>query len=82
MLFQGTEKYPDESEYMAYIKDNGGSNNAFTTMEDTNFHFECSNEGFEGALDRLAQFFICPIFSQESTEKEVNAVDSEYNMSL
>ena len=67
MLFQGTEKYPDESEYSRYIKHNGGYDNGGTTTDDTAFHFECSNEAFEGALDRLACFFICPTFSEAST---------------
>ena len=80
MLFQGTEKYPDESEYGVYISNHGGSNNAYTDDTDTNFHFDVSNDGFEGALDRLAQFFICPTFTESSTQREVNAVDSEFNM--
>jgi insulysin len=82
MLFQGTDKYPGENEYSEYIKNNGGYDNAFTSQTDTNYHFECSNEAFEGALDRLAQFFICPSFSTSAAEREVNAVDSEYNMAL
>ena len=82
MLFQGTKKYPDITEYSKYISDNGGYDNAFTGQTYTNFHFDCSNEAFEGALDRLAQFFICPTFSEAATEKEANAVDSEWNMSM
>lgn len=39
MLFQGTEKYPKESEYMEFMAKNGGYNNAFTSTQDTNFHF-------------------------------------------
>lgn len=30
----------------------------------------------------FAQFFISPSFKQDSTEREMNAVDSEYNQSL
>ena len=82
MLFQGTEKYPDESEYMEFLSKNGGSDNAFTSMTDTNFHFAVSNGAFEEALDRLSQFFISPKFSEASTDREANAVDSEYKMSL
>ena len=78
----GSEKYPDENEYTEYIKNNGGFDNAFTDNTKTNYHFTVSNEGFEGALDRFAQFFICPNFSENSTEQEMKAVDSEYNMSL
>ena len=82
MLFQGTEKYPDENEYNKYISDNAGTNNAYTDLVNTNFHFDCANNAFEGALDRLAQFFISPTFSEKSSEKEMKAVDSEFNQSL
>jgi insulysin len=82
MLFMGTEKYPNENEYSEYIKNNGGYNNAYTSLINTNYHFECSNEAFEGALDRFAQFFIAPLLGADQTDREMNAVDSEYNMSL
>ena len=81
MLFMGTEKYPDENEYSEYIKNNGGYNNAFTSLTETNYHFETSNEGFERALDMFAQFFIAPILGESSTEREMKAIDSEFNMS-
>ena len=64
------------------MTNNGGSNNAYTSLTDTNYHFDCSNEAFEEGLDRLAQFFICPSFSESASEREVNAVDSEFKMSL
>ena len=35
MLFLGTEKYPDENDYSAYLNTNGGSSNAFTSAEET-----------------------------------------------
>ena len=82
MLFQGNEKYPGENDYSEYIKDHGGYSNANTWLENTNFHFEVSNEGFEGALDIFSQFFISPSFKEDSAAREVKAVDSEYNMSL
>ena len=40
MLFLGSEKYPDESSYAAYLGKHGGSSNAYTADEDTNFYFE------------------------------------------
>lgn len=82
MLFMGTEKYPEENEYSKFISDNGGNENAFTTLEDTNYHFDISNEEFEKALDMFAQFFICPLFNQNSVEKEMKAVDSEFKNAL
>ena len=54
MLFMGTEKYPSENEYAEFITNNGGYNNAFTSLTDTNYHFEVSNEAFGDALDRFA----------------------------
>ena len=82
MLFQGTEKYPGENEYSEFIGNNGGYDNAYTSLTDTNYHFECSNEAFEEALDRLSQFFISPNFSESAAGREVNAVDSEFNQAL
>jgi len=82
MLFMGTTKYPSENEYSEYIKNNGGNENAWTDLDNTNYQFEVSNEGFQGALDRFAQFFISPLMSESATEREMKAVDSEWNMNL
>ena len=82
MLFLGTEKYPDESDYGNYLKTNGGYNNAYTGGDHTNYHFEIRHEAFEGALDRMAQFFIAPLFTPEFTDREMNAVNSEYQKNL
>lgn len=54
MLFMGTEKYPSENEYGEYIKNNGGYNNAWTSLTDTNYHFDSSNSAFAEALDRFS----------------------------
>mmetsp|Transcript_5240 Transcript_5240/g.7540 ORF Transcript_5240/g.7540 Transcript_5240/m.7540 type:complete len:1284 (-) Transcript_5240:110-3961(-) len=39
MLFLGTEKYPEENSYESFLNTNGGSTNAYTDMEDTNYYF-------------------------------------------
>ena len=78
MLFMGSEKYPGENEYADFIKNNGGYDNAFTSMTDTNYYLEVSNDGFQEALDRLSQFFISPKLSEGATDREMNAVDSEW----
>ena len=54
MLFMGTEKYKGENEYTEFIKNNGGMNNAYTSLTNTNYHFDCSNEAFNDCLDRFA----------------------------
>jgi len=82
MLFMGTEKYPDENDYNVYLSSHGGSSNAYTDMESTNYHFDVSSDNLEGALDRFAQFFIAPLFQPDSTERELQAVDSEHAKNL
>jgi len=104
MLFLGTDKYPSENDFEQYLGRNGGSSNAFTDMEDTNYYFSVSPLDHEadddsiddveddagappggktsaalgGALDRLAQFMIAPIFNASMVERELRAIDSEY----
>ncbi|MCX6990199.1 MAG: insulinase family protein [Chlamydiae bacterium] len=78
MLFMGTAAYPDESEYMHFIGDNGGKVNAFTASDRTVYMFSVNNEAFEGALDRFSHFFIDPLFSTSSINRELHAVDQEH----
>ncbi|KAI8904966.1 Metalloenzyme, LuxS/M16 peptidase-like protein [Powellomyces hirtus] len=82
LLFMGTEKYPVENDYNQYLSEHGGHSNAFTSVENTNYYFEVTSGHFEGALDRFAQFFITPLFSESCTEREMNAVDSEHKKNL
>ncbi|MGB1238169.1 MAG: insulinase family protein [Pseudomonadales bacterium] len=82
MLFLGTEKYPEAGEYQAFIQSHSGSHNAFTALENTNYYFDIAAESLEPALDRFAQFFISPLFSEKYTNRERNAVHSEYQAKL
>ncbi|VDN41591.1 unnamed protein product [Gongylonema pulchrum] len=92
MLFMGTDKYPSENEYSKFISSHGGVTNAYTSADHTNYHFDIAPEYlsvtllekllFQGALDRFVQFFLCPLFTESATEREVRAVDSEFSNSL
>ncbi|CAI5653421.1 unnamed protein product [Oreochromis niloticus] len=82
MLFLGTEKYPKENEYSQFLSEHAGFSNAFTSREHTNYYFDISHEHLKGALDRFAQFFLCPLFDESCKDREVNAVDSEYEKNL
>ncbi|XP_022094344.1 insulin-degrading enzyme-like [Acanthaster planci] len=82
MLFLGTKKYPSENAYSQFLNQHGGFANAYTSLEHTNFYFDVSHEHLAGALDRFAQFFLSPLFNQDSQEREVNAVDSENEKNL
>lgn len=78
MLFLGTEPYPTAGEYQAFISKHGGSHNAFTAPEHTNYFFDIDPNYLKPALDRFAPFFISPLFSSEYVDRERNAVHSEY----
>ncbi|GAA5882619.1 hypothetical protein JCM16303_002075 [Sporobolomyces ruberrimus] len=82
MLFLGTEKFPDEAEYKTYLSRNSGASNAFTSMDETNYYFDVSPAALPGALARHSQFFTSPLFSPSCTERELNAVDSEFRRNL
>jgi len=82
MLFLGTEKFPDENEYSQFLSNHNGHCNAFTSGQNTNFYFDVSPEHLGGALDRFGQFFISPLFTEDATEREMKAVDSEFANSV
>nr|DAD42406.1 TPA_asm: hypothetical protein HUJ06_000636 [Nelumbo nucifera] len=82
MLFYASEKYPLEDSYSKYITEHGGSTNAFTSSEHTNYYFDVNTDCFEEALDRFAQFFIKPLMSPDATMREIKAVDSENQKNL
>jgi insulysin len=82
MLFLGTEKYPDSGEYHAFINQHGGSNNAWTGAEQTNFFYSIDAEAFEPSLDRFSQFFISPKFDLALVDRERHAIESEFSLKL
>ncbi|KAJ2729183.1 metalloprotease [Coemansia sp. BCRC 34962] len=82
LLFMGTTKYPKENDYNAYLSANGGYSNAYTDLEDTCYYFEVTYDALEGALDRFSQFFIDPLFTEDCTDREVRAVDSEHKKNI
>uniref|UniRef100_A0A8C1A884 Nardilysin b (N-arginine dibasic convertase) n=1 Tax=Cyprinus carpio carpio TaxID=630221 RepID=A0A8C1A884_CYPCA len=80
MVFMGSEKYPAENGFDAFLKRHGGSDNASTDCERTIFKFDVQRKYFREALDRWAQFFIGPLMIPDAVDREVEAVDSEYQM--
>ncbi|XP_058128643.1 insulin-degrading enzyme [Anopheles coustani] len=82
MLFLGTKKYPLEHEYTTFLKEHGGSSNAATFSDMTKYYFDVIPDKLEGALDRFSQFFIAPLFNEEVTDREINAVNSEHEKNL
>ena len=82
MLFLGTDKFPEAGDYQQFIAQHGGSHNAYTSFEHTNYFFDIQAGYLPGALDRFAQFFVAPRFDAVYVEREMNAVEAEYQMGL
>jgi insulysin len=79
MLFLGTETYPDENSFGAFLNENGGASNAYTASEQTNYHFQVKASALKDALHRFSTFFTCPLFTASATARELQAVDSEHS---
>jgi len=82
MLFIQTEAYPEIDGFQHFISANGGSSNAYTALDHTNYFFDVQPSGFREGLDRFAHFFINPVLSAEYSQREKNAVHSEYKMQI
>ena len=82
MLFLGTKKYPEENHYSKFVQTNGGSKNAATGEDYTYYYFDVKNNAFPEAVDIFSQFFKEPLFTETATNRELNAVDSEYKRNL
>ena len=80
MVFMGSEKYPVENDFIQYLTNEGGSTNAFTTSEQTVFFFDVNEDAFVGAVDILAQFFITPLLLKDGVDREIESVESEFQM--
>lgn len=82
MLFMGTKKYPVENEFAQFLTRNGGSHNAYTANDHTNYYFSTKTELLRPSLDRFAQFFLEPLFTANAIEREINAVNSEHEKNV
>ncbi|XXQ37960.1 Insulin-degrading enzyme [Plasmodiophora brassicae] len=82
MLFLGTKKYPDENSFSGFLNRHSGSSNAYTSSENTNYHFDVTRGHLMEALDRFAQFFVAPLFTDSATDRELKAVENEHQKNL
>ena len=86
MLFLGTESFPGDNEYDAFLSQHGGNDNAFTDMEYTCYHYCIPQDGSDGeknvwkALEMFSSFFTCPLLGGEQAHRELNAVESEFEL--
>jgi len=82
MVFMGSEKFPRENEFDAFLNKHGGETNASTDSEATTFYFDCQYQYLFRALERFAQFFISPLIKRNALSRELEALDSEFQSVL
>lgn len=79
MLFLGTEKYPEPNSFQKFVDQNAGVWNAFTAPEHTNYFFQLNADKIDQALDYFSDYFKKPTFDPQYSDKERNAVNSEWS---
>lgn len=82
MIGMGSATFPGEDELKAFLKRHGGSYNASTNADRTQFYLTVTDEHLDGALSRMAAAFAEPLLSASSAGREVRAVDSEFRKNL
>ncbi|PRQ56381.1 putative nardilysin [Rosa chinensis] len=64
---------------ISYLSKHGACSNPYAEVEHTCYHFEVKQEFLKGALTRICGLFVSPLVKNEAMEREVQAVDSEFN---
>ena len=66
MIFMGSTKYPDETEFGNLVAENGGYSNAYTEFEYTNYQFKINYDSLKKALDMKANLLAEPILKGDA----------------
>ena len=82
MLFLGSAAYPQAGELQQFISEHGGSHNAWTGTEHSQFYFDLEQQYFADGLSRFAAMFTAPLFSSDYVEKERQAIEAEFSLKL
>lgn len=80
MLFLGTEKYPEPNSFQKFVDENAGVWNAYTAVDHTNYFYQLNAEKLDESLDYFSDYFKKPTFDPQYSDKERNAVNSEWSM--
>ncbi|XP_011060486.1 PREDICTED: nardilysin-like [Acromyrmex echinatior] len=70
MVFVGSEKYSEETNFKTFIKKRGGFVDVSTDSEQTTFYFTIQEKYLFLALDRFAQGFIKPLMTKDIITRE------------
>ncbi|ALC44693.1 CG10588 [Drosophila busckii] len=79
MIFMGSQKYPAENAFDAFISKCGGFSNAHTENEDTCFYFEVEEQYLDQTLDMFMNLMKAPLMNIDAMARERSAVQSEFD---
>ena len=82
MLFNGTEKYPNENHFSKFVDINNGYSNAYTSDDHTCYHYKVCNEKILESLEIFSDFFINPTLDFNCISREKEAVNAEHCKNL
>ena len=80
LLCLATDKHPGRGDYNDLISKHGGTIDASTKSEYTNYTFYTHNSGVMEALERFSEFFKCPLINKECVDTAIRAINQEYEM--
>lgn len=82
MLFNGTEKFPEEKYFSEYISKYNGYQNAYTSHDHTCYFYSVAINGLLKSLEIFSNFFIAPKLNKDGVNREKEAVDSEHKKNI
>ncbi len=82
MFFKGSAKFPGAEQIAQELATVGGDSNAGTIYDSTNYYFVVPREGFERAVEIMADAVLNPRFDPAELAKEAEVVIEESNRKL
>lgn len=82
MFFKGSETYPGSEEIATWVSRLGGTTNAGTIYDSTNYYFVLPREGFAKGVEIQADAIAHPLFDPAELVKEAEVVIEESNRKL
>ncbi|WDT87348.1 insulinase family protein [Alteromonas sp. 009811495] len=78
MLFMGSRHLPKPNAINGFIEQHGGTINAWTGTEYTNYHYSCTGDALAQTLPAFADMLRQPLFEEDSLSKEINNIHAEF----
>ena len=82
MIFAGSLKYHNLDAFDQFLNEHDGRKSCSTNSDHTIFHIQIDESYLGPALDRLAQYFISPLFQESQIKKEIEKLNDEYRANL